>query len=437
MSTNILLTGGRAPVTLELARLLDSAGHHIFVAESLEHHLCQYSRSVVRSFRVPPPRQNSAEYISALAEIIKRENINFLIPTCEEIFYIAKGLDQLKPLCHVFCESLDKLHSLHNKWQFIQLVDQLSLPTPKTQLLTSQQDLQNALNPFFRQGELEELKAPTSLSPLFQGGLGESTFSQPRKIVLKPVYSRFASQVVIISSADAASSQPSLTKTGQNQDIKRVSINELSSLNINEQNPWLAQEFIPGRQYCTYSIAHQGQLKAHATYATTFTAGSGSCIYFESANHPAIFGWVQTLVRSLEFTGQIAFDFIETSAGKLYPLECNPRATSGIHLFHSADHLEQAFFNQTDNIILPQSQHKSMVALAMLLYGLPSAVLSQKIYQWTADFLTARDVVWSFTDLLPFIHQNMILQEFYQLSQLHKISMIEATTLDVEWNGEL
>jgi short-subunit dehydrogenase involved in D-alanine esterification of teichoic acids len=55
--TNILLTGGRAPVTLDLARAFHRAGHTVFMAESLRGHLSQPSNAVKAHFVVPAPRQ--------------------------------------------------------------------------------------------------------------------------------------------------------------------------------------------------------------------------------------------------------------------------------------------------------------------------------------------------------------------------------------------
>lgn len=52
---NILITGGRAPVALELARLFKAAGHRVYAAESAKYHLCRVSSAVEASFRVPSP----------------------------------------------------------------------------------------------------------------------------------------------------------------------------------------------------------------------------------------------------------------------------------------------------------------------------------------------------------------------------------------------
>ncbi|MGA7937545.1 MAG: ATP-grasp domain-containing protein, partial [Kovacikia sp.] len=304
LKQTILLMGGRAPVTLELARQFRRAGHRVLVADSLRHQLCTCSRAVAKNFVVPAPREQPTAYIAALRQIIQSEQVDWLIPTCEEIFYIAAGLEQLQAHCQVLGEPLEKLQHLHNKWQFIQRMQALGLTVPQTWLLQSAQDLQAVVS------------APT-----------------PERLVLKPIYSRFASQVRFLSKP----------------------VTELPQIDLHPNKLWVAQEFIAGTHYCLYGVAHHGQLTAFAAYPTVFTAGAGSCICFQSVEHPGLLTWMKTVVEAEQFTGQIAFDLIETAEGMLYPLECNPRSISAIHLFAAPDRLEQAFLNLGDRLCQPQA----------------------------------------------------------------------------------
>ena len=385
MSINILLTSGRAPVTLELARLFSAAGYKVFVADSMKHHLCSNSRYVFKNFFVPPPRFQPADYIGALVEIIKQEKISLLIPTCEEIFYISHGLSQLTPYCQVFAEPLEKLNRLHNKWKFICRVENIGLITPQTSLIKSQRELINILN-----------------------------FSSHNKLVLKPVYSRFASNVHI------------LTKP----------VNQIPNIEISETKAWVAQQFIAGKHYCSYSIAHDGKITAHAVYPSVFTAGKGSCIYFESINHPQILHWVQKFVEAENFTGQIAFDFIESIDGIIYPLECNPRAISAIHLFQESDKLEQAFLNSASSIIQPQVNQSAMIAMAMLIYGFPSSITSNRLLRWIKIFINTKDVIFRVSDPTPFLSIWVILWQSLQVSLKTGLSLQQVSTQDIEWDGE-
>lgn len=405
----ILLTGGRAPATLDLARQFSAAGHRVLVADSLKHQLCSRSKAVAHNFLVPAPRSHPTDYIKALQHIITAHQVDWLIPTCEEIFYIAAGLKHLNTLCTVFTEPLEKLEKLHNKWTFIQTVKALALPAPQTWLLKSKQDLENVLKELTLQAELEDnLETASS-----------------KKLVFKPVYSRFASQVRILPLASAATSS-------------------LTFLHPTPTTPWVAQTFITGQQYCIYGIAHQGTLAAFAAYPAIFTAGPGSCIYFQSVTHPGLLTWMQTFVAAQQFTGQIAFDIIETPDKVLYPLECNPRAISAIHLFTLQDNLPQAFLDppsvaersRSQSPLFPSPHLPAAIALAMLLYGLPSALTTQRLRLWLHAFAQAKDVIFQINDPLPAIHVLVVLLQFVRMSLQQKQSLQRVSTQDIEWDGE-
>ncbi|MGB7485957.1 MAG: ATP-grasp domain-containing protein [Phormidesmis sp.] len=386
----VLLTGGRAPVTLELARLFADAGDRVLVADSLRHQLCTCSQAVAKNFVVPAPRENTGEntaaYIAALQEIVQLEQVDWLIPTCEEIFYIAAGLAKLGPYCRVFVEPLEKLEPFHNKWTFIQKIQAMGLAAPETWLIQTEQDLRQLLK-------------------------GVAT---PKHLVLKPVYSRFASQVKFVSKSGA----------------------ETINIDLRPDKPWVAQAFITGTHYCLYGVAHQGQLTAFAAYPTTFTAGAGSCICFESVADPTLLAWMQRVVDAEQFTGQIAFDVIMAADGKLYPLECNPRAISAIHLFAPSDRLPQAFFSSETALIQPQSKSPAMITLAMLLYGLWSAIATRRLPAWTKTFLSAKDVIFQWRDPLPALHLGVTLLQFVGMALRQKQSLQRVSTQDIEWDGE-
>jgi len=130
--SRVALTGGRAPATLELARLLARAGHTVVVAESVRWPLTRGARAVARSVRVPPPRHDPAGFAEALADLMVRERIDLLVPTCEEVFYVARARDRLAQLGQVLAAPLAQLHPLHSKWQFAQRAAAHGLAVPET-----------------------------------------------------------------------------------------------------------------------------------------------------------------------------------------------------------------------------------------------------------------------------------------------------------------
>lgn len=379
-----MLTGGRAPVTLHLARLFAKAGHTVFVAESIKYHICLYSNAVKKNFIVPSPRFNKDEYIRALIDIIQKEKIDLLIPTCEEVFYISEKIDELSDYCKVFADKSDKLTNLHNKYQFINSIEDCKIKALETWLINSQEELNRQL-----------------------------TFTDFQKAVIKPVYSRFSAKIKIISESDK----------------------KISNVDISEKNPWILQEFIEGSQFCTYSIVQNGNIKAHTAYPTTFTAGIGSSIAFKNKDYPEVFTWISEYVKKINYTGQIAFDFIETPDKGIYTIECNPRATSGIHLFDEIN-LTEAFLENPKEIIIPKKSKKAVISLAMLTYGLASVNSFSKLINWIKTIFSSKDIVFKMSDSLPFIHQFFILAGLGFIALKNKLKIIEVSTMDIEWNGE-
>lgn len=377
----ILLAGGRSPAALELARAFHAAGHEVHVAETTAWCLCSVSRAVARVHRLPWPTRDPDGYVAELVRIVRRERIGLVVPTFEEVFYIAGARERLEAYAEVFCDELEKLDRLHNKWEFIRRVAAHGLAVPRTRLLRGPADLDAALG------------------------------SARRELVFKPVYSRFSSRVVVRPD-DAA---------------------ELAGVDPSPRCPWVAQEFVPGRALCTYSVAWRGRLTAHGAYPTEFTAGGGTTIVFRSIEHPALLEWVREFVRRENFHGQIAFDFIETDAGALLPLECNPRTTSGVHLFAGRRELPLAFCGPLAETIAPSDGRPSMLALPMLaaLRARDRAARTR----WRATFAASRDVTYDREDPLPLLMQFFGLGWMYWRSRRYRLPLKQAGIFDLEWDG--
>jgi hypothetical protein len=249
----------------------------------------------------------------------------------------------------------------------------------------------------------------TGMDSLFQA------YAHWQEVVLKPTYSRFAARTLILPSLKQAS----------------------STLTLHSNSPWVAQGYLRGTEICTYSICHNGHVTAYTSYPSTFTAGQGATIVFQHTDNHAIFNWVKTFVLEYRFTGQIAFDFIQTPDGQIYALECNPRATSGVHLLASHPKFVEAFLNPQMDCITPINDKSSyMLSTAMLIYGLPAAFKNNNVKQWAKTFFTSNDVILDFKDPLPFLLQFRGLFSYMKLAREKSISLLEASTFDIEWNGE-
>jgi len=381
LKKKILLTGARSPITLDLARLLSYSGHEVYASDTSNIHVCRYSNAIKQSFTIPSPRFHPDHFIETLISITQEKKIDFLIPNWEEIFCLSKSIDQFPKYCKIFCSPFDLLNTLHSKWLFSQKLKELGLNVPRTYLISSIQQLQDV--PF------------------------------KDSYILKASYSRAAQRV-----------------------FKVFPNKPLPGFTILPNNPWIAQEWIRGKKYCCYSVCYNGKVNAHSTYPVEFSIDESSCLTFEAVNHPKILQWVQLLVEKIGYTGQISFDFIESADGKLYAIECNPRATSGLHLFEKKDEIDRSFFNKNQQLITPKVGTRRQIATGMVIYGWRSKHPGKKTSAFLKKLFSIKDVVFDFKDLKPFLLQPYIFF-FYCLNCLRLHSSLPATfTYDLDYDNE-
>jgi predicted ATP-grasp superfamily ATP-dependent carboligase len=386
MKKTILLTGARAPVTLDLARALKRAGHRVIGVESMVFPLSKNSRGFHKFYTVTAPNTSLKDFKNDLERIIREEKVNLLIPTCEEAFHVAKVKAELP--CEVLVDSFELLDKLHSKLEFNALCKELDLRAPQSFRVTE-----------FKEAE----KVIKSL--------------KWEEFVLKPEFSRFAAKTRILNLAD--------------------SLSFLKSSSLQNGTAWVIQRCLKGPEYCTYSLAKNGKLLAHVTYDHEFTAGRGAGICFRAVENPKIEAWVKSFVEKTGFTGQFAFDFIELADGNVEPLECNPRATSGLHLIANHPDFIEALTSSmpTKKIVRPKPGAEGQLRLAMLVYGLPSVRSSRRMLQWLKTFVGAREVVFSLKDPRPFVDQFFTFFALVAASRRLKITPLEVSTRDIEWNG--
>lgn len=377
----IMITGARAPITLHLCRILAESGNEIYTADSVFHALAKSSRYSKEYFLYPSPKFETHRFIECLIQIIKKREIDVLIPTCEETFYISMFRKQLSHYCDVFVDEFDKMKLLHNKGNFIQFVADMGFKTPKTSLLSSQ------LDRFFIQREF------------------------PSEFVLKKVYSRFSESVTFYKSGD---------------EIPKCDFTNSS---------WLIQERIRGTQYCSYGIARDGKLLAHAVYKSEFTAGIGATLTFEHSEKDDIELFVHTIVEKLSYTGQISFDFIVNQAGIAIPIECNPRATSGLHLF--SKEIAHAIINdELRETMYPKKETKEAIKLGVLLYCIKNVKSVNQVKRFFLTLFTYKDTVYRKNDKTPLFYQFICIYELWKASRKNHVNMLEQSTYDISWDGE-
>jgi hypothetical protein len=377
----ILITGGRAPVALDLARRFAAAGSAVFMADSAPLFLGRASRSVTRAYRVPSPRTAGKAFAAAIGAIIQTERIEHVVPTCEEVFYLGRYADAW-PGVDLFFPRFDLLRQLHDKGSFPELARGCGAQVPDYWTLRSPNDV--------------------AAVPL-----------PPAELVFKPSFSRFAVHTLIRPGAEA-----------------------LKSLVPTQTTPWVAQRYVHGRELCAYSVAREGSIRAHAAYVPAWRAGQGSSTYFTPVRNDAIEAFVTRFAQTFQYTGQIAFDYIESPDSSIHVLECNPRASSGIHLFGPEDDLAFAFFATDGSAARPPiDAPPGMLAPAMVLFGLGSALKNGALHRWWSDFAWGKDALWSAKDPLPSLSLFLSLGAFGLKAIASGSTVQAAATHDIEWDG--
>ncbi len=371
-SETVVVLGGRAPAALDLARAMAWSGRRVVAAESMAWPLTRVSNAVVRSVRVAPPRQQTDRFLADLRRIVAEERAVCVIPTCEEVFYAACAAD-----LPVFAPPPDVLARLHDKAAFAARVRSLGLGVPETHRIASERDLA----PFLRDSD---------------------------RWVFKPAFSRFGTDTLV------PPHRP----------------NSLSAIHPSDAAPWVVQRFEAGEVVCAYAVAHAGRLAALAVYRTPYTAGRAG-VWFRHERHDGVRAWVDAFVASEGLTGQVAFDFIERTDRSVVAIECNPRATSGLHLLRDVPGFADAFFAMPSVPIEPPVGTAVRLSLPMLAAGRRAGFDAP----WRQAWRTSCDAVSDARDPRPAFGQVLLGAELAVRARRSGGSLLAASTADIAWNG--
>lgn len=199
----------------------------------------------------------------------------------------------------------------------------------------------------------------------------------------------------------------------------------------------MCQRFVEGTEHCTYGVAIGGRLTAFAAYRPVHRVGKGSGIYFLPAEIPEVESFAAAFAARHALDGQFAFDLIRSPGGVWSVIECNPRATSGVHLFLPHDGLPGAFLDPQAPVLHPSADDAAMIGMAMLLIRAPLGLLSRTAPPVLSDWRRARDVVGRAGDRVPALGQFVSLTENLANAAWRRCSPLKTSTADIEWNGEL
>ncbi len=376
----VLITGGRTPFALHLTRLFHAAGHEVTVTDSQRDALSRFTKFKSAFVQTASPRFDRAQFEKDFSALLEKVQPELIVPSCEELFYVGSLLERLGKSDIYFGPKTDLAVQMHNKASFAQLASEMGYAPHENHLLTSREDIDG-----------------------FRG--------DTREFVFKAVYSRFASRVFV-------GPEPA----------------ELDDLVPTPEDPWLAQSRITGREICAYAVARHGRIVASAPYHNLMRVGQGTSIVFERAMAPDVEEFLDAFAQKTGWHGQISFDFIRQPDGRLVVIEANPRATMGITLFLPEDGLVDAILGTKESAT--PSRRMTGIKGTVALVGILGALGFLPRQRWLHYYRACDDAL-KFPGEGPlWIGQSRCTDEYFKLARKKKISVLEATTYDMEWNGE-
>ncbi|MEC7760380.1 MAG: hypothetical protein VX874_00550 [Pseudomonadota bacterium] len=374
----VLITGARAPVALHMARLMGSAGLRVILTDTMRRPLGAATK-FARYERLPSPVYDFEAFGDALTRLIAREGVSLVIPTCEEVFHLARLWEGREMAAPLFAPDMARLAEVHSKAGFIALCATLGLDVPETTVLTSISDL-------------------------------DAVRGRAGTLVFKPVWSRFAEEVLI-----------------------RPHPRGLDAITPSRAKPWVAQAFVAGDEVSVYAMAQEGRLLALSAYRALARAGTGAAVAFAPVAEAAVTDFVERFVAGTGWTGQVSFDLMRQADGSVLPLECNPRAVSGLHFFRDGP----AFLRMLEDgaPVRPDVSAPQGVRLALWVYGLPKAIASGQLAAFRETVATTQEVLDWPDDPGARWAQVPAMVEVAGVALRQRMSLLSASTYDIEWNG--
>ncbi len=382
MKRVVIITGARAPVAQDLARAARAAGHEVHLADSAPAFAARALRPRFAVHRLPPPRQAFADFRTSMVDLIGRIGAARIIPTCEEVFWLSEAarLDGYADM--VFAPPVAILRRLHSKSEFPAYAASLGLDVPETRVLSGPVD-------------------PAAL------------FAPPERLVFKPEFSRFATRTLIGPRARA-----------------------LGGVGPTPQARWVAQERVRGEEICSWAAVHRGRVTAFAAYRPRWRHGQAAAYQIEAISSPALRRITERIAAATGMNGHLSFDAIVAEDGRTLPIECNPRAVSGLHLFDASASLAQAVLDDQP-CPEPQPGRLRHMGPAMIFLGIPAALRRGKIAALLADWRRSRDVIdrhgVGLVSLACLVDAAGFTVNALRAAQ----SPAAATTSDIEWDGEV
>jgi hypothetical protein len=370
------------PFALGMVRQLAAAGHEVHAADDYELSPGSHSKYLAGHYVYPSPRADTEAFIDEVERIAEAAEIDVIVPTFEEAFYLSTQRERLERSVGLFTAPFPTLARLHDKIAFQQLASGLGLPIPETVVARSSEELAAALGRF---------------SHYF----GRAAFSRGGVALL--------------------------TNAGPLAGAVKV-----EDVHPTPQSPWVVQPFLEGETVCTYATAHAGRVTSHLMYRIPRQWHHSTGIEFESIDASESLRLIEPIVAELRYTGQISFDFLVTSDGLSF-VECNPRATDGLLLVPEGELARGLLEPDADTFLLPPGQSVQL-ELAVLADGFADRL--KRLPRTVSELARTHDAGDGWHDPLPTLYSALAVAHFAGHSLMDHEKLFVAMAGDMSWDGQ-
>lgn len=380
----VLVTSSRNTFALDIIRKLGSSGHYVVAADTYKGAIGNHSKYASAHEVTAPPTQETDKFIADVVDIVNRHEIDLIIPTFEEAFYLSARAHDLPEGVKLFTGKFEKLARLHDKGSFQRLVEQAGIPIPETVVVSNEEELHAAIDRF------PQFFARAVFS---RGGVGLLTNTGP-----------LAGKM----SVDDCHPTP--------------------------DQPWLVQPFVDGPMVCTYSVVVDGKVTAQCTYVAPEQWAHSTGITFLAVDSTKTLEYTQRLIDELdpEYSGELSFDFVNHE-GELYAIECNPRPTNGVILL-GTDEFVNALTGDVEQTVVVEPGEERQISLAVFAdaFAEPIKHLKTSLH----DLVHVKDIGHGWHDSFAMAWGPAALLHGAKLSHGEHKQVLAAMSEDIVWDGE-
>lgn len=285
----VLITNANSRMALCMTRRLAREGNRIIVGDYMAKPLASFSRYAWKNARYPSPYSAPEKFLETIADIIRAEHIDVILPIHEETFLFAKNKSLLQTNVKCCLPDYEAILKVHNKEFLHDYLVALNIDTPRTMRLSQSR------------GE-DHIRA-----------------EMPGKLLLKP---------------RQGGGNWGIFYLDQNRSYERQ-IHEYLSIHGIASDRVLLQQWIPGNhKYSHVVIYNKGRLVQDFAdlHLRDFPLAGGAGCLRQTCQPDQFTNISKTLFDSLHWHGIAEVEYItHAESGVPYLIEVNPRIWGGVN----------------------------------------------------------------------------------------------------------